>query len=93
MKVKEAIRMMELYQSPEDEIMVVWFSSSAKETKAHIWQKACEIWDEDDKEIIAEFMRDCVVDAEIFYEKREASELAVDTFLDMRAEQLEESAR
>jgi hypothetical protein len=93
MKVKEAIRMMELYQSPEDEIMVVWFSSSAKETKAHIWQKACEIWDEDDKEIVAEFMRDCVVDAEIFYEKREASELAVDTFLDMRAEQLEESAR
>jgi hypothetical protein len=93
MKVKEAIRMMELYQSPEDEIMVVWFSSSAKETKAHIWQKACEIWDEDDKEIIADFMRDCVVDAEIFYEKREASELAVDTFLDMRAEQLEESAR
>jgi hypothetical protein len=93
MKVKEAIRMMELYQSPEDEIMVVWFSSSAKETKAHIWQKACEIWDEDDKEIIAEFMRDCVVDAEIFYEKREASELAVDTFLDMRAEQLEESVR
>ena len=85
--------MMELYQSPEDEIMVVWFSSSAKETKAHIWQKACEIWDEDDKEIVAEFMRDCVVDAEIFYEKREASELAVDTFLDMRAEQLEESAR
>jgi hypothetical protein len=93
MKVKEAIRLLETYQSPEDDIMIVWFGTSSQESKAHIWQKACEIWDEDDKEIFKEFMRDVIVDAEIFYEKREAEELRIDSFLDMRAEQLHESVR
>jgi hypothetical protein len=93
MKVKEAIRLLQTYQSPDDDIMVVWYGSSSKETKAHIWEKACEIWDADDKEIIADYMRDCIVDAEIFYEKRDMAELAIDSYLDMRAEQLEKSSR
>ncbi len=91
MKVREVIRLLQAHQSPEDDVMVVWFGSSAKETKAHIWQKACEIWDEDDKELIADFMRDCIVDAEIFYEKRDEAELAIDSYLDRRAELLIES--
>lgn len=92
MKVKEVIRLLQNYQAPEDDIMVVWYGSSAKEAKAHVWQKACEIWDGDDKELIADFMRDCIVDAEIFYEKRDEAELAIDAYLDRRAELVLESA-
>jgi hypothetical protein len=93
MKVSEAIRRLQTYQSPDDDIMIMWFSSSAKETKAHVWQKACELWDDDDKEIIFEYMRDVIVDAEIFYEKREMAELAIDSYLDQRAEHLAESVK
>lgn len=93
MKVKDAIRMLQNYQGPEDDVMVVWYGSSVKETKAHIWQKACEIWDEDSKEEIADFVRDCIVDAEIFFEKREYAELSIDTYLADRAEQQMERAR
>ena len=91
MKVKDVIRLLQTHQSPEDDIMVVWYGSSAKETKSYIWEKACEIWDGDDKELIADFMRDCIVDAEIFYEKRDEAELAIDAYLDRRAELVLES--
>jgi len=93
MKVKDAIRMLQNYQGPEDDIMMVWYGSSIKETKAHIWQKACEIWEDDSKEEIADFVRDCIVDAEIFFEKRDMAELAIDSYLDMRAERMEDGAR
>lgn len=46
MKVRRVVEMLYQTYDPEQEIMGIWFGSEGFETKAGVWEKACEFFDQ-----------------------------------------------
>lgn len=93
MKVRRVVELLYQTYDPEQEIMAVWIGSEAFETKAGVWQRAVEIFD-NDKYVDVQFVNavaDLVGDADAEIEREEdarlKAELAIDTYLHDLAEQ------
>ena len=88
MKVRRVVEMLYQTYDPEQEIMAVWWGSEAFETKAGAWERAVQLFDEQQNipTDMTYFVRDLVTDAEAELEQEEAqrlhAELAMDSFLE-----------
>lgn len=87
MKVRRVIELLYQTYDPEQEIMVAWYGSENFETKAGVWDKACEMFDQQNYPYeLADHIRGLVSDAEAEVELFE--QMAIDAYLErVREEQ------
>jgi hypothetical protein len=73
MKVRRLVEMLYQTYDPEQEIMATWWGSEHFETKAGVWEKAVELFDNSPHILkdMHDFIRDTITDAEIELEKEE----------------------
>lgn len=92
MKVRQIISALVRNYDLDADVMAFWVGSEFKETQAGTWEKAVEIWDNEDViAVFQDYLSDLITDAEIQIEKeQERAELGIDTYLhDLAEKELE----
>lgn len=94
MKVRRIVELLYQTYDPEQEIMAVWYGSEGFETKAGVWERACQMFDEQNTPYeYTDYIRDLVGDAEFEIEQEENqrlhAELAIDSYLERVREEKE----
>jgi len=87
MKVRRVVEMLYQTYDPEQEIMATWWGSENFEMKAGVWERACEMFDDQNTpNEYADYIRDLVGDAEAELEMFE--QMQMDSYLErVREEQ------
>jgi tellurite resistance protein len=92
MKVRRVVELLYQTYDPEQEIMAVWIGSEAFETKAGVWQRAVELFD-NDKYVDVQFVNavaDLVGDADAEIEQEESEKLHANLAMDAYLERVRE---
>jgi len=94
MKVRRIVELLYQTYDPEQEVMAIWWGSERFETKAGVWEKAVEIFDNEIPQYVPRdmhnYLESIISDAEVAVEKEESEKLHANLAMDSYLEQVRE---